>query len=142
MPSRSLFADAFYWIGVILPHDSQHARVMSFSRALGASRIVTTDDVLTEVLNHLSRSGPFWRTKAAALVHQLRSDPRTNVLPQTRADFDAALAFYESRLDKGYSLTDCHSMLAMKSLGVIEVLTNDHHFEQEVLTIIFPSPSN
>jgi predicted nucleic acid-binding protein len=54
-----------------------------------------------------------------------------NVLPQTRADFDAALALYKSRLDKDYSLTDCRSMNAMRSFGISEVLTNYHHFTQE-----------
>ena len=62
------------------------------------------------------------------------------MLPQTRVDFDAALALYEARPDKSYSLTDCRSMLAMKSQGVVEVLTNDRHFTQEGLTILFPGP--
>jgi predicted nucleic acid-binding protein len=59
------------------------------------------------------------------------------VLPQTRADFDAALALYEARPDKAYSLTDCRSMVALHALGVAEVLTNDHHFTQEGFTILF-----
>jgi predicted nucleic acid-binding protein len=60
------------------------------------------------------------------------------VLPQTRADFDAALALYEARPDKGYSLTDCRSMLAMQGQSITDVLTNDHHFTQEGFTILFP----
>jgi len=60
------------------------------------------------------------------------------VLPQTRADFDAALALYEARADKEYSLTDCRSMLAMRPLGISDVLTNDHHFTQEGFTVLFP----
>jgi len=44
---------------------------------------------------------------------------------------------YESRLDKGYSLTDCRSMLAMKSLGVSDVLSNDRHFAQEGFNVLF-----
>jgi predicted nucleic acid-binding protein len=62
------------------------------------------------------------------------------VLPHTRADFDAALALFEARPDKGYSLTDCRSMLAMRGLGLTEVLTEDHHFHQEGFTILFPTP--
>jgi uncharacterized protein len=54
------------------------------------------------------------------------------------ADFDAALALYEARPDKGYSSTDCRSMNAMKSNGLMEVLTHDHHFTQEGFTILFP----
>jgi hypothetical protein len=41
------------------------------------------------------------------------------------------LALYQSRLDKGYSLTDCISMQTMRREGLTEVLTNDRHFEQE-----------
>ena len=138
MPPRLLFADTFYWVALLNHRDPFHARVASLSRALRATRLVTTDEVLTEVLNWYSRSGPRWRGKAADLVHRLRRNPNVDVLPQTRADFDAALALYEARPDKEYSLTDCRSMLAMRSLGLTEVLTNDHHFTQEGFTILFP----
>ncbi len=135
---RVLFADAFYWIALTNPGDAFHTRVTAFGSGLSAARLVTTDEVLTEVLNWFSRSGPHWRGEAAALVHDLRTDPAVDVLPQSRADFDAALALYEARPDKGYSLTDCRSMLAMRNLGLIEALTNDHHFTQERFTILFP----
>ena len=92
----------------------------------------------TEVLNFLPEHGPLWRGKAATMVHRTRSDPDVDVLPQTRADFDAALALYEARPDKEYSLTDCRSMVALRALGITEVLTNDHHFTQEGFTILFP----
>jgi predicted nucleic acid-binding protein len=135
-----LFADTFYWVALLNLRDPFHARVVSFSLSLGTARMVTTDEVLTEVLNWFSRSGPLLRGKAAALIHNLRSNPTVDVPPQTRADFDAALALYELRPDKEYSLTDCRSMLAMRSLGLTEVLTNDHHFTQEGFTILFPTP--
>lgn len=38
----------------------------------------------------------------------------------------------------GYSLTDCRSMLAMRTLAISEVLSNDHHFTQEGFTVLFP----
>jgi predicted nucleic acid-binding protein len=138
MPPRRLFADTFYWIALLSPRDAFHAAVVSFSRTLRSVRLVTTDEVLTEVLSHFAGLGPYWRGKAAALVHASRSDADVDVLPQTRADFDAALALYEARPDKGYSLTDCRSMVALPTLGVSEVLTHDHHFTQEGFTILFP----
>jgi predicted nucleic acid-binding protein len=122
------------------PRDPFHGRVMSWGRNLGTLRLVTTDEVLTEVLNWFSGAGPYWRGKTATFVRNVRNDPDVAVLPQTRADFDAALALYEARPDKGYSLTDCRSMIALRALGVIEVLTNDHHFSQEGFTILFPTP--
>ena len=102
-----------------------------------ATRVITTDEVLTEFLNALSGAGPAGRAYAAATVHDVRNDPQVDVLPQTRADFDAALALYEARPDKGYSLTDCRSMVALRALGLTEVLTNDHHFTQEGFAILF-----
>jgi len=47
-----------------------------------------------------------------------------------------AIDFYERRLDKGYSLSDCISMLTMKNFGLQEILTHDNHFEQEGYTIL------
>jgi predicted nucleic acid-binding protein len=137
---RTLLADAFYWIALIFPRDAFHASVLSFSRTLGSVRLVTTDEVLTEVLSHFAGLGPYWRAKVAALVHDVWNNSDVDVLPQTRADFDAALALYETRPDKGYSLTDCRSMVALRALGVSEVWTNDHHFSQEGFPILFPGP--
>jgi predicted nucleic acid-binding protein len=74
------------------------------------------------------------------VVRGILGDPSTQVLPQTSAGFAAALALYESRPDKAYSLTDCRSMLALRTLAATEVLTNDHHFTQEGFTIVFPGP--
>src|SRR5207244_7919880 len=96
---RAVFADTFYLIALIFPRDAFHAAVSSFSRTLGSVRLLTTDEVLTEVLSHFAGLGPYWRAKVAVLVHDLRSDPDMDVLPQTRADFDAALALYEARPD-------------------------------------------
>ncbi len=50
--------------------------------------------------------------------------------------FLEALELYESRLDKGYSLTDCISMNVCHKLGITQVLTHDHHFEQEGFSIL------
>lgn len=136
----SVFADTFYWLALARPRDSWHASAWAWAQANTDSRLVTTDDVLVEFLNALAGSGPLGRAYAARTVHDIRNDPQVDVLSQTRADFDAALAFYEARLDKGYSLTDCRSMNALRGLGVSEVLTNDHHFTQEGFTILFPTP--
>jgi predicted nucleic acid-binding protein len=60
----------------------------------------------------------------------------STVLPFSRGLFDAALALYEERLDKKYSLTDCASMVVMRDRRISHVLTNDHHFEQEGFNIV------
>jgi predicted nucleic acid-binding protein len=138
MPPPTLFADTFFWVALLSPRDRHHSAAMAFSSQPSTTRFVTTDLVLVEVLNHFCGMGPTWRGKAAAQVRGIRLRPDIDVLTTTDSEFVAALAFYESRPDKGYSLTDCRSMLAMRGLGITEALTNDRHFTQEGFTILFP----
>jgi uncharacterized protein len=58
------------------------------------------------------------------------------VIPQDRELFLAALALYRRRHDKGYSLTDCMSMVVCTDLGITQVLSHDHHFRQEGFEIL------
>lgn len=48
---RTAFADAGYWIALINPDDDLHDRAKSVSASLAPLRIVTSEMVLTEVLN-------------------------------------------------------------------------------------------
>jgi predicted nucleic acid-binding protein len=132
------FADTFYWIALTYPRDSWHQRVVSWQRLHPTARLVTPEEVLGEVLTWFAPLGPTWRAVAANVVENVFVNGSVQVLPQTSSDFLAALAFYKVRLDKDYSLVDCRSMAAMKSLRLSEVLTNDHHFTQEGFTILFP----
>jgi hypothetical protein len=60
-----VFADTFYWVAVLSPRDPFHVQVMAWGRNRATTRIITTDEVLTEVLNWFSGAGPYWRSKAA-----------------------------------------------------------------------------
>jgi predicted nucleic acid-binding protein len=124
---KRAFADTVYWVARINPRDQWHAAF----RALPPLRLVTTDEVLDEVLAHFCKFGPAMRSRSAAIVRQILAHPDVNVVPQSRQSFLDALAFYEARPDKDYSLTDCTSMVTMRAEGITEVLTRDAHFAQE-----------
>jgi uncharacterized protein len=132
------FADTFWWIALSNANDAWHGRAVAWEAAHSNARLVTTEQVLTELLTWFAGTGAAGRALASGTVHDVLSDRLTQVLPQSSADFLAALALYEARPDKEYSLTDCRSMFAMRALGLTEVLTNDHHFTQEGFTILFP----
>ncbi|HVP09633.1 MAG TPA: nucleic acid-binding protein, partial [Phycisphaerae bacterium] len=70
------------------------------------------------------------RIAAKQLVEQLGQNPRTIIIPQTNAQFQAAFALYSDRSDKTWSLTDCASFLIMKARAIDHALTYDKHFEQ------------
>lgn len=76
---------------------------------------MTTDEVLIEVLNFYAERGIYARQKAAASVRAILHNTVVEVIPQTNDRFLAGLTLYEVRQDKGYSLTDCISMNAMRA---------------------------
>ena len=133
---RRIFVDAVYWVALAHRKDQWHSRVVEVSQQLGLFSLVTTDEVLTEFLNHFSAYGSEMRNKVAGIVRDLLNDPTTRVIPQSRQTFLAGLALYETRPDKEYSLTDCISMEAMRHEGIAEVLTHDQHFAQEGFTLL------
>lgn len=128
---NAIFADTFYWIALLNPRDSAHNHVLTISRSLGRVELVTTEEVLTEVLNYFAGFGSEVRHRAVQAVSATLGRSDVHVLPQSTNSFRGGLDLYASRLDKGYSLTDCISMATMKREGLTDVLTGDDHFRQE-----------
>jgi uncharacterized protein len=133
---RRIFADALYWIALLHRRDQWHHAVLQASRALAGCHLLTTDEVLSEMLAAFCEAGPILRQRAAALVRRLHQRTTITVRPQSRVSFLTGLAPYEARPDKGFSLTDCMSMEVMRQEGIREILTHDAHFTQEGFTIL------
>jgi predicted nucleic acid-binding protein len=136
---REVFADTAYWIALLDPDQDLHAAAAQASRTLGAALMVTTEPVLVELLNHFCGRGAYWRGQALAAVDRLRQNTGVVVEPQTRDLFEAGVRLYRERRDKGYSATDCMSMVVMRRRGITDVLTSDHHFEQEGFVALMPT---
>jgi len=130
---NDLFADSSFYIAAVNPRDGLHGQATALLENL-AGRLVTTDFVLLEVGNWLSRSRD--RALFVELVKRLRADPNATIVGASRADFDAGLALYSQRPDKDWSLTDCISFVVMKRLRLTDALTADRHFEQAGFTIL------
>lgn len=133
---RRVFADTFYWVAMTHRKDQWHQAAVKISRSLAGCHLVTTDEILNEVLAAFCEAGPMLRQRAATLVRNLHKKPTVTVHPQTRDTFLTGLTLYEARPDKEYSLTDCVSMQTMRQEGITEILTHDHHFTQEGFTIL------
>ena len=127
---KVVFADSNYWIALLNPHDDLHAKAKALSSALGRVRYVTSEMVLTEVLNYFAPRGPDLRNAAAALAVGLRKHADKTIIPQTSAQSQDAVALYTGRADKTWSLTDCTSFQIMQQGQMTEALTHDKDFEQ------------
>ena len=134
---KSVFADTFYWVALINKSDSWHERVRNYSRNLSNIEIITTEEVLTETINFFASFSTPMRAAVSQLVVQIIADRNIQVIAQTHESFIAGLELFQQRFDKGYSLTDCISMVTMKKLKIIEILTHDKHFTQEGFLILF-----
>jgi predicted nucleic acid-binding protein len=127
---RSLFADTSYWIAIADTHDAKHEAATSMSKGLGQFRTVTSEMVLVEFLNSMSKCGSHLRRKAVTTVKSLLADPNVEVVPQTSVQLGDAMKRYEAVNDKGWGITDCASFDIMHAKGIGDALTYDHHFQQ------------
>ena len=133
---KPVFADTFYWIALTNPGDLHAEEALRFDEFLSDGSVYTTEEVLSEVLTFFA--GDAWlRNRAVATVREILADPSVHVIPQSHESFLAGFDLYAARLDKGYSLTDCISMQAMRHEGIADVLSNDRHFAQEGFRALF-----
>lgn len=133
---NELFVDTLHLTALVNPKDQWHQKSIEVETAIRDFDLVTTEDVLIEFLNFYAGHGKFTRLKVSAFVREILLDIRVKVIARDETTFLSALEFYESRLDKGYSLTDCISMNVCRQLNISEILTHDHHFEQEGFKIL------
>lgn len=131
-----LFADTVYFGALLISNDNLHDEAISVAGRSSTQTFVTTDGVLTELLAYIAKRGAHARAEAIGLIVDMQLDPAWTLVRQTPGLWDRALDLYRRRPDKGYSLIDCMSMVVCRELGITEVLSHDHHFEQEGFAVL------
>ena len=89
-----------YWIALANPRDQNHEVAKAMGPKLGPYHLITTDEVLVEVLAFFSEYGADMRKTAVRLVRAVLANPNVTVMPQTRDSFLRGIGLYELRLDK------------------------------------------
>ena len=125
-----VFVDTGYWIALISTRDDLRASAAQATNNLGGRRIVTSEMVLVEVLNHFARQGDVARETAAETIMGLKNDSNTEVIEQNTAQFESAVSRYANRLDQTWSLVDCSSFVLMEERGIRDALAYDVDFVQ------------
>jgi predicted nucleic acid-binding protein len=131
-----VFADSVYWIALINPRDQWRHAALEASRKLPDCTIYTTDEVLVETLNHFAEAGSHFRQIVSREIERTLLAPEIFILDATHDNFLSGLEMFRDRPDKGYSVTDCISMLAMSEHRTANGLTHDDHFTQEGFTTL------
>ena len=133
---REVLVDTNYWIAIVNPRDNLYRRARQVGSALRDAKLLTTDAILTEYLNHFAGYDPRLRDAAAAQTRDVLEGNGAESVVTGREWLLRGLDLYERRRDKQYSLVDCISMEIMRERDIAEVLTHDHHFAQEGFTIL------
>ena len=127
---KRVFADAGYWIALFNPRDRLHGKALEVVKTLSNAKIVTSQIVLLEFLNHYASFGSYFRQGAVKVVSNLQQNLQIEIVAQTSDQFETALALYAQRPDKDWGLSDCISFQIMQSQGISEALAYDEHFAQ------------
>ena len=133
---RIVFADTSYWFALLVRTDPWHEIAALLSLELADADILTTEMVLTELLNAVSRLGEYYRNLATEEVIRLHVDPNVVIVSQSEDQFRDAFNLYRSRPDQRWGLTDCASFILMGERGITHALTADRDFTQAGFTIL------
>jgi predicted nucleic acid-binding protein len=132
VPSR-IFLDSAFLIALINHRDRFHLQARVLGDAYDRVPVLTTDAVLLEVGNALSRG---FKHEAARVIQYLLGSQEAEIVRLDPNLFDRAFDLYRSYQDKEWSLVDCISFVAMRDAGVTSVLTSDGHFAQAGFQIL------
>jgi len=108
--------------------DPDHQRVRAFIDRFRGDLAITNyvfDETVTLVLSRMGHD------KAVIVGNTLLHSPQIKRLWVTQADEMEAWKLFQTRDDKGYSLTDCTSFVIMRRSGIKRYLALDDHFKQE-----------
>ena len=124
------FVDTSFLIALCSGADRHHEQASRLLDQVEAQEVhlVTTSAVLLELGAALSRLRH--RAGAATVIRELQADARVEIVSVHGELLEQALALFESRPDKEWSVADCAGFEVMRARGITRALTADKHFEQ------------
>lgn len=136
--NEDLFLDAAFAIALSAPADQHHSRAVELADALehSSARLVTTEAVLLEIGNALSRQRH--RRAAVQMLQSLYTDPRVEIVAIANSLVLRGLTLFSRHADKEWGLTDCISFVVMRERGIRAALTSDEHFGQAGFDVLLP----
>lgn len=127
MPAIQIFVDTSFIVALVNERDQYHQRAVELVDQYDAQPLVTTDSVLLEIANALSRA---YKAEAVQVIEDLLSSDNIEIVHLTPDLFDRAFELYKARQDKTWGLVDCISFVIMRSRNTLTAPTFDQHFVQ------------
>ena len=130
--SSSIFVDTAGWAALFIVSESHHKQAEQWFRRARERGIelITTNYILIELVALLTSPLRVPRPRMFEYVDAVGTAPYVRLIHIDASLHAAGWALLKSREDKMWSLVDATSFVLMEQLGLREVLTTDHHFEQ------------
>lgn len=129
---NSLFVDTGYIIALINSTDQHYQKALQLSKKYEEYPIITTDAILLEIGNALSRIA---RQEAATIINYFQTAQKATVIALAPDLLNATIQMYEMHQDKTWGLVNCLSFVVMKQQQVSITLAFDRHFIQAGFTL-------
>ena len=119
--------DTSFVVALVNKNDQNHRLALDVSNQLTGQMLVTTDAILLEIGNALSRN---FKRESVEIIEDFLNSDDVRVIHLQPTLFRKAFNLYKSRSDKLWGLIDCVSFVVMKEIGITDALSTDKHFEQ------------
>jgi uncharacterized protein len=84
---KAAFVDTLYFVALFNPRNQRHERAIAASKLVAETKLITTEDVLVELLNFLSEYGEKARRGAVSQVEGILSGANIEVAAQSHETF-------------------------------------------------------
>ncbi len=94
---KALFVDTLFWVALTKETDPMYEKATSLLPLFSRCNVVTTEEVLGELLTYFSKRGTFLRQRVVALVKELMTQTNMEIIPQSHDSFVKGLELFEQR---------------------------------------------
>ncbi len=131
--SAKTFVDTVFIVALLNERDTYHQRASELADVFDNRPLVTTDAILLEIGNSLSRN---FKREAIEVIDHFLNSQEIEIVRLTPQLFAQSYELYRSYLDKEWGLVDCLSFTVMRQMNITSVLTFDQHFVQAGFTAL------
>jgi hypothetical protein len=127
---NSIFVDTSALIAIGNARDQYHNQAKTILKELILTKrqFITTNAVILELTNAFSAVR--YKPLAIRLIELVKTSEDWQIITIDELLMDKGIEKFKQVTDKDWGLVDCISMIIAKDLGITEIFTNDHHFEQ------------
>lgn len=122
-----LFVDTGYVLAYINANDQHHDEALRLESYFAGHPLVTTDAVLLETGNALSRG---FKAQAIEIIQHFQEAEDVTLIHMNPLLFKDAFDLYQRYRDKEWGMVDCLSFVVMREMKLTTALAFDKHFEQ------------